>query len=141
MTASSIPPIVTGLAEFIAWLGIGIGMVITAIKTHRAELGIDKVAETAKRAAQASEQAATELSPNHGSSSKDSLARIEAKLAHVETEQQRQAVQQEHQAEMIKSIGHQIGEITTNAATARQMINSRLDDHSDRLAGIEEHVK
>lgn len=126
-----LPPTLQGIIELLSWIGIATGLLITAIKTHRAELGIDKVAADSRRAAAASEQAATELRPNHGSSSKDALARIETKISQIEAKQ-------DHQGEMIKSIGHQIGEITTNAATARHLINSRLDDHSSRLATIEE---
>lgn len=128
---TNLPPFFPGLIEFIAWLGIGTGMLVNAIKTHRAELGIGKVIDMSKRAAQASEQAATELQPNHGSSSKDKLNQIVEAIARLE-------ISLGHQEELAKSLGHQVGEINDNATTTHRMIAHQLENLSTRLTTLEQ---
>ena len=95
--------------------GVGIGAIITAL------VGLIGLFPKLKRTEHAATRAATELSPNHGTSMKDQLARMEIMLDSTDR--------------MLRSQGQQIGEIRSDALQTHQMlhdsierINRRIDD-------------
>lgn len=67
-----------------------------------------------------------ELSPNHGSSTRDAINRIE-KSQNALTEGLAA------QREMIRSLGHQVGEIRRDASQVHE-------DHADRLRNLEKRL-
>lgn len=68
-------------------------------------------------------QSTKELTHNHGSSTKDAVSRIEKT--------------QVHQSEMIKSLGHQIGEIHDTMSQTTHLIGTQLGDMQERVRLVE----
>lgn len=123
-----IPP---GLTEALAWLGLLITGVWTAYRTHRQEIDLSKVKK-------ASQKAASELTPNHGSSVKDALARIEETLREQKIEQAHQSQQLKHQSEMTKGLAHQLGEHIRIANTQLTSQDASINELRSRVGRIED---
>lgn len=68
-------------------------------------------------------QSTKELTHNHGSSTKDAVVRIEKTQA--------------HQSEMIKSLGHQIGELNGHMHQTVSLVGAQLEDMSERVRRVE----
>lgn len=119
-----------GLAEITAWLGLFITGVWTAYRTHKQEMKIDK-------AARASEMAAIELTPNHGSSSKDALQRIELSLQEQVLEGRHQSQQIKYQSDMVKSLSHQLGEHIQTTNTQLASHDASINDIRVRINRLE----
>lgn len=92
---------------------VAFGALATGLGSFVASIVSARRAGAAKDSA---EHAATEVSPNHGSSLKDQISRIEA---------------------MVRSQGHQIGEIRRDSAITHHMLANQVDDHADRIVKLE----
>ena len=102
--------------------------------------------------AQASSDAVhAELKPNHGSSTKDVIGRIEKAMIEQAKEirqiaamqekqaiiQEKQALQQEHCATTLKSMAHNQGEHITTANTTMETVTQQMRDVTARLRKLE----
>lgn len=70
-----------------------------------------------------SKTAAEEARPNHGSSMRDAVIRIEATVQGMRDTQ--------------KAHGHQLGEIKQDSMEARKLLADRLNEHGTRLENLE----
>lgn len=102
---------------------LALGSLIAGIGTFVAALG----------AWRKSKKAASELSPNHGSSLKDSVSRIENSLAQL-------ASMVQAQGSMQRSQGHQIGEIRRDAAQTHELLSDGLREVQRRVNRIEDNT-
>ena len=148
-----------GLIELLSWCGVAIGVLVTAYKTHKAEVHTKETRD--------------EIKNNHGSSKGDAIDRTEAAASRIEEtlaklvdgqahtdkainaiharistvesdlsatahwrqakdiELARASVQREHQAELIKTVQTSIDSLNSNAQGAHEILNDRLEDASN----------
>lgn len=99
---------------------LAIGSLIAGLGTLIASLGAWRKSRTA----------AAELAPNHGSSLKDIVTRIELKLEHV-SEMQGALSQTQ------RSQGHQIGEIRRDALQTHELLADGLKEANRRISKLE----
>lgn len=100
---------------------LALGSLIAGIGTFVAALG----------AWRKSKKAADELSPNHGGSLKDSVSRIEATLAQL-------GAMVQHQGQIQRSQGHQIGEIRRDSAHTHDLLTEGLKEAHRRIRRLED---
>lgn len=104
-----IAEIITSVGSLVASIGALIAAINASRKSGSAET---KIAKTAKETAQIK----AEFMPNHGSSFKDALTRIEKDIS---------------------SLGHQVGEIRRDAATTHDILGNQVNDLARRIGKIE----
>lgn len=104
-----IAEIITSVGSLVASLGALIASISAARKSGNAET---KIAKTAKETAQIK----AEFLPNHGSSFKDALTRIEKEVS---------------------SLGHQIGESRRDSSNAHELLGNQVNDLARRVTRLE----
>lgn len=112
-----------GITELLAWAGLFITSIWTAYKTHKQEIANSKTIK-------ANEIVAKELTPNHGSSAKDALTRIEHTL-------EKQGEEITHHNMLLKTFGHQLGEHITIANTQIQSQDATINELRTRVGKLE----
>ncbi|MDD7465478.1 MAG: hypothetical protein PUK59_04505 [Actinomycetaceae bacterium] len=85
-----------------------------------------------------SSQSSAELSHNHGGSVKDAISRIEAEQKKQNEKLEKQSIMIEHQNEMAKSFGHQLGEINSNAAIQHKTFSDMATGLDARIRTLEQ---
>ncbi|MDD7505544.1 MAG: hypothetical protein PUK40_06355 [Actinomycetaceae bacterium] len=130
-------------AEMIAW-GAGFLTIIGGFYIKKVHPVLKEIQAIAQSAAETAKDTKAEIKNNHGSSKGDAIDRTEAMVREVKNEvrkfgdeQMKYALTQQHQSEMIGSLGHQIGELITNSNTVHTMTNARLNGFDNRLAKLE----